>query len=136
MTRNKIYSSGFHTPNLLGFDELFNELTNAKQAPSYPPYNVIRVDDDNFVIELAVAGFAKKDLDLELHNGKLTVKGNRDSDERDYLTRGLSFRNFAQEFRLHEHIQVESVDLENGLLTVKLRKEVPEELRPKKLEIT
>lgn len=125
----------------VGFDNLFREMDklqlNGTANSSYPPYNIVNVNDEQFFIEVAVAGFEEKDLDITLENGVLTVTGNKEteSDERQYVYKGIAMRNFTRTFRLADHIEVEGAKLENGLLVVNLKKLIPEELKPRKIEI-
>lgn len=125
----------------VGFDNLFREMDklqlNSTANSTYPPYNIVNVNDEQFFIEIAVAGFEEKDLDVTLENSVLTITGNKseDSDERQYVHRGIAMRNFTRVFRLADHIEVDGAKLENGLLVVNLKKLVPEELKPRKIEI-
>lgn len=125
-------------PNLLGFDRLFNELdrVSAGSTNSYPPYNVVTEADDKYTIEVAVAGFSKDDLTIEEHNGQLTIRGEVGSeDERKYLHKGISSRKFERVFTLADHVHVTDAVVENGLLSVTLVREVPEELKPRTIAI-
>ena len=124
----------------VGFDELFKEMDKLSLNGSntaYPPYNIVSVDDNKFQIEVAVAGFAEKDLDITLENGVLTIAGNKEEeDEREFVHKGIAMRNFTRTFRLATHIEVEGAKLENGLLVVTLKRHIPEELKPKKIAIS
>lgn len=125
----------------VGFDNLFREMDklqlNGTANSSYPPYNIVNVNDEQFFIEVAVAGFEEKDLDITLENGVLTVTGNKEveTEDRQYVYKGIAMRNFTRTFRLADHIEVEGAKLENGLLVVNLKKLIPEELKPRKIEI-
>ena len=104
---------------------------------AYPPYNIVSIDDDKFLIEVAVAGFSEKDLDITLENGVLTISGNKEEEEdRSFVHKGIAMRNFTRTFRLATHIEVEGADLKNGLLVVTLKRHIPEELKPKKIAIS
>lgn len=125
----------------VGFEDLFREMDKLSLNGSntaYPPYNIVSVDDDKFLIEVAVAGFAEKDLDITLENGVLTISGNKEDDEESptYIHKGIAMRNFTRTFRLATHIEVEGAELKNGLLVVTLKRHVPEELKPKKIAIS
>jgi molecular chaperone IbpA len=124
----------------VGFDQLFNDmdrLMNTQQSNStYPPYNIIRVDADNFIIEVAVAGFSEEELDVSVDQGQLIITGSTiDADERNYLHKGIGTRNFTRTFRLDHFIEVGEANIKNGLLIVKLTRIIPEELKPRKVII-
>ncbi len=102
----------------------------------YPPYNIKKVDENRYVIEMAVAGFGKTDLDIELQEGKLKVSGNVKSDEdAEYLYKGIAERGFTREFTLADNVEVKSSSLVNGMLKVWLEAFTPEEKKPKKIDI-
>lgn len=133
----------------VGFDRLARMLdsVNGDQVPSYPPYNIEKLDEDNYRITMAVAGFAEDDLDIEVQENTLKIAGRispdpvndedrEDQSERTFLYRGIAERAFERRFNLADHIKVEGATLENGLLHVDLRREVPEEAKPRTIEIT
>ena len=124
------------------FNDLFESLLNedADHATSgYPPYNIEKTDADHYRITLAVAGFAENNLNIVLENDTLSISGrheNRSDDHAEnYLHRGIATRAFERSFRLADHIQVESADLRDGLLTIDLKREVPEEKKPRMIPI-
>lgn len=127
----------------IGFDRMFEELNrtfaNSKQD-NYPPHNVVQLDETNFVVEVAVAGFAENEIDVSLADNVLTVKGEKVKDEDEttvqYLHKGISNRNFTRNFPLAENIEVRAATVENGILAVKLELVVPEEKKPKSIAIT
>jgi molecular chaperone IbpA len=125
----------------VGFDHLFREMDklqlNSTTNSSYPPYNIVNINDEQFFIEIAVAGFEEKDIDIVLENGVLTITGNKsdDREDRQYVHKGIAMRSFTRTFRLAEHIEVEDAKLENGLLVINLKKLIPEEFKPRKIEI-
>jgi molecular chaperone IbpA len=124
----------------VGFDRLFDMLDRgADTAQTYPPYNIERTDETHYRITLAVAGFAEKDLNVELRDGVLNVAGKRDEaagDEKSgYLYRGIAGRSFERRFQLAEHVQVRAAKLENGLLHIDLEQIVPEEKKPRRIAI-
>jgi molecular chaperone IbpA len=125
---------------LIGFDSLFNDVekrfANSVQT-NYPPYNVLKHDDDHFEIEVAVAGFDREDITIEVDQNLLTIKGTRlkDEDASKYLHRGLAARDFERSFTLAEHMIVGDAALTNGILSVKLTREVPEALKPRLIAI-
>ncbi|KQO69723.1 heat-shock protein [Methylobacterium sp. Leaf87] len=124
----------------VGFDRLFSLLDQATQAetsPTWPPYDIERVEDDAYRITMAVAGFAPDEIDLTQHDTTLQVTGQRKSSEgeRQLLHRGIAARTFRQTFNLADHVKVVGANLENGLLTVNLKREVPEALKPRRIPI-
>jgi molecular chaperone IbpA len=118
-------------------DELMR--MNATQPnTNYPPYNIVKVSEDRFAIEVAVAGFSEGEISIELENRVLTIAGNKihDLDNlKEYLHHGISNRNFVREFSLAEHVEVKSAINENGILSIELERIVPEERKPKKIAI-
>ena len=124
----------------VGFDTLFEDLERIHQSArsgndNYPPHNVVKIDEEKFLIELAVAGFTKKDIDIELKDGILKVKGEVEKDEREFAYKGISSRKFEKSFRLSEFVVIDGADLEDGILVVYARVELPEEKRPRKIDI-
>ena len=125
---------------LIGFDQLFNDVerrfANSVQT-NYPPYNVLKHDDNTFEIEVAVAGFDREDITIEVDQNQLTIRGQRlkDEDASKYLHRGLAARDFERSFTLADHIIVGDAELTNGILRVKLTREVPEALKPRLIDI-
>lgn len=126
----------------IGFDSLFEQLnrtfTNSKSDGNYPPHNVVRLDDTHYVIEVAVAGFAQTEIDVELKENVLTVRGEQSKQEKEieYLHKGISARNFVRTFPLAEHIEVRGATVENGILAIALEQVLPEEEKAKKIQIT
>lgn len=119
----------------VGFDHLFNELNRvSSREDSYPPHNIIQIDDDNFMVEIAVAGFSKESLDIQLKDSILTVTGSME-DTRKYTYKGISTRKFTRTFTLSEYVEVRGAELEHGILSISLTKVIPESERPKKIEI-
>lgn len=124
----------------VGFDRLANMLDNAMradQSAGYPPYNIEVTGEDQYGITLAVAGFAENELDIQVEGGVLTVRGKKggDGETRKFLHQGIAFRSFERRFNLADHIKVSGASLNNGLLTVALYKEVPEEMKPRSIAI-
>lgn len=126
----------------VGFDRMFDELARTAgslNATNYPPYNIVRTAEHEYDIEIAVAGFEADELDVELQNGELTVKGeNKAEAERvgNYLHQGIASRNFTRKFALADHVEVRGVTVRNGIMTIKLEVIVPEHEKPKKIAIT
>lgn len=131
----------FNDPFFIGFNRDFDKLSKIHThatGTNYPPYNVITTDDEDvFFIELAVAGFAKEDLDVSVKEQVLTVKGEiKDSgDETKYAHRGIAARKFTREFALAEFIEVTGANAENGMLKISLERIVPEDKKPKTIKI-
>lgn len=125
----------------VGFDRLFDMLDQAPQFDSgqgYPPYNIERTGETHYRITLAVAGFAEKDLDVEVREGVLSVQGKRadeDESQTNYLHRGIAGRAFERRFQLAENVEVRGARLENGLLHIELERIVPEEKKPRRIAI-
>lgn len=131
-----------HLPTDLffGFDDVFNALINPESwvnsKQSYPPYNVIKKDENHYLIEIAVAGFNSNEINLTLEKGILTVSGEQcDKAVSDYIHKGISTRNFKRSFRLADTIEVIGADVVDGLLLIALENKVPEEEKPKTIEL-
>lgn len=127
-----------YRPFGIGFDQLFREfdLINKENTNVYPPHNVVKLDEDNFVIELAVAGFDTKELDIETLENSLVITGEkRDKDEREYSHKGISTRKFTRRFSLAEHVHVSGASLEHGILSISLERQIPEEKKPRTIKI-
>lgn len=131
-------------PSTVGFDRLFSTLDEAINIPekfltSFPPYNIAKVSDDKYVIELAVAGFRKEELDVTIEDNKLTVQGNAKKDEdsnKTYYHRGIALRNFTRVFTIADTVVVKSADLVDGLLVIELQNIIPENKKPRKIALT
>jgi molecular chaperone IbpA len=123
----------------IGFEPILKRLAEMSEAmpkiPTYPPYNIKKVDENKYVIELAVAGFGKQDLELELQDGTLTIKGNVSSEDADYIYKGIAERAFTRQFTLADTVEVKNADLINGMLKIWLERFIPEEKKPKKINI-
>jgi len=126
----------------IGFDTVFDRLLAATsaQATNYPPYNIIKLDDDRYTIELAVAGFRDGEIDVTVEKNTLTVSGSKIATEADeateYLHRGISARSFVRTFTVGEYVEVVGAVIQDGILTISLERQVPEEKKPKKIAIT
>lgn len=126
----------------IGFDSMLDELmrVSAQQTNNnYPPHNVIKTGDNSVMIEVAVAGFDEGEISITVENNNLNIAGTREGDEvpmnYEYLHRGLGRRNFTQSFRLAEHVEVKDASVKNGILTVYLERDIPEEMLPKQIAI-
>ena len=130
------YSPFFRTS--VGFDRLLNLLETASEgAPGYPPYNIERSDENHYRISVAVAGFAEKDLAIEVKDNVLTLTGKREenADKPAFLHQGIAGRAFERQFQLAEHVIVKGAVLENGLLHIELERVIPEEKKPRRIPI-
>ena len=136
MTAQGVHSL-FPRSAFVGFDHLFDELDRvARHAnDNYPPHNIVKVDDTNYLIELAVAGFARDELEIEVKDRSLRVSGKHQNRGRDYIHKGISAKKFDKTFRLSEYVQVNGADLQDGILAIGLEVVVPEEMRPRKIDI-
>jgi molecular chaperone IbpA len=125
----------------VGFDRLFDLLENSavgQTGENYPPFDLIRVGDNEFRIDLAVAGFKPEEIDITAQQNVLIVSGGKaDSGESgdDYIYRGIANRSFERRFALADHIQVRGADLKDGMLAIELVREIPEAMKPKKINI-
>ena len=125
----------FQREMFFGFDSLFDAIKQPQQQ-SYPPYNVVKIGDTHFLIELAVAGFKSEDINLTLEKGVLTISGTKEGkDERDYVHKGISTRSFSKNFTLSETIKVVGADIVDGVLLVGLENVIPEEDKPKTINL-
>ena len=127
----------------VGFDRLFTILDSLAQPEggqtTYPPYNIERTGEDSYRISMAVAGFSDQEISIEAHRNVLTVKGERkeegNGEGSEVLYRGIAARSFERRFQLADHVEVLGAELKNGLLHIDLKRNVPEELKPRKIEI-
>lgn len=129
----------------VGYDGVLKRIQDAhdqmaKSIPNYPPYNIVKVDDDKYVIEMAVAGFGKQNLEITTANGVLTITGSTSSDgEKDdrlaYLYKGIADRSFTRTFNIADTVEIKDAELINGMLKVWLENIIPESKKPKKVDI-
>lgn len=126
-------------PFLVGFDDLFNQfdsLTRIQKTTGYPPYNIAKVDENKYVIEMAVAGFAKTELHMELKDNTLVVSGKTTSDpSSNYLYKGIADRSFTRTFSLADTVEIKNAELINGMLKIWLENIIPESKKPKQIDI-
>lgn len=128
----------------VGFDRLDNMLTrvfdNEKNSPSYPPYNIEKINDDQYRITMAIAGFKLDDVKIMVHGDLLSVNGEHkkvtNDDEITYLYKGIANRSFNRKFNLADHVKVVSAKMEDGILRIELFREVPDEAKPRSIEIS
>lgn len=122
----------------IGFDHLFDLAEAAQRVgeDSYPPYNIERLDENRFQISVALAGFKPDEVELTVEQNVLTLEGRKgDKDDRTFLHRGISARNFKRQFTLADHLEVKGADFENGLLVIDLQREIPEAKKPRRIAI-
>ena len=128
------------TPYAVGFDRVFDHLqnyaVNNTQSTGFPPYNIRKGGDYTFAIEMALAGFSKDDIEIEIEDGLLTVRSIKENDENDSdIYRGISYRKFNRKFTLADDIVVNDASLENGMLEITLERIVPDAKKPHKIKI-
>ena len=138
--RENFYELSFPMNFGIGFDDMFDRFTNianTQTGSKFPPYNIINESETQSIIEMAVAGFDEHDLDIEVEDSKITIKGNRDVklDDVKYQHQGIAYRNFTRTFALADHIQVNGASVDCGILRVYLERIVPDDLKPRKIEI-
>lgn len=133
--------TGFTYPRsgFIGFDHIFDQLESIHKhaKDTYPPHNVVKEEELQFTLEMAVAGFKKEHIDIEVKDHVLTIKGDRPSrrDQNKYVHKGISARNWKKSFRLSEYTEVVGADLQDGILTVSLEVVLPKEKQPRKISI-
>ena len=134
----------FDIPNLhrhaIGFDQMFEQLNRTfanSKSDNYPPHNVVQLDDTHFVIELAVAGFSKDEIDISVNDGNLVIKGNKIEKEEkaEYLYKGIGTRSFTKTLRIADTVEVKGAEFKDGILKIGLENIIPEHKKPKKIEI-
>ena len=131
----------FKDPFFIGIDKdiaRFRHASEVAAKQSYPPYDLLKIDEDNYMLKLAVAGFAKDEVSISVENNTLTISGEvitDDEDTFDYLHKGIAMRKFTRTFALGEYMEVISAEMDNGLLYVSVRREIPEEKKPKQITI-
>jgi len=123
----------------IGFDRVASLIDSGfdNDANGFPPYDIERLGDNKYRISMAVAGFSEDELDIELKENNLTIKGNKkaDSEERNFLHRGIAARNFERRFKIADYVEVRTADLTNGLLNVDLVREITEAMKPRTIKI-
>ena len=144
MTHLSVFGPGFKDFDrfFVGFDDQFNRIAKmhddlTKNIPNYPPYNIKKTGDNTYVIEIAVAGFARQDIEIELDGGNMVIKGSakNEEEENSFLYRGIANRNFTRTFALEDQIEIKDAEMFNGMLKVFLERIIPEHKKPKKIEI-
>ena len=130
----------FSTPmarQFVGFDSLFDELNEiaTRKEPNYPAYNIAKDDEEHYRIEVALAGFSSDDISIETEKGVLKIEANKTEERANYIHQGIAQRGFSKMFRLAEHMKVANAQFVDGILTIALRREIPEAERPQKIAI-
>ena len=122
---------------LIGFDRVFDAVQRVNTAESnFPPYNIKKVDDENYEIQIALAGFSKSELDITVEDGNLIVKGEQaETSKTEYLHKGIAERNFTRTWSLAESVKVAGSELKDGVLTINLVNKIPDELKPQSIKI-
>ena len=125
-------------PFAIGFDRTLQllERADANSSSNYPPYNIVKIDEENFQIEMAVAGFDKKEVSISKEKEKLIIEGEQDTESKEYAHQGLASRSFKRSFTLADDIIVKGADMKNGILVVSLERIVPEEDKPQEIKIS
>ena len=143
MTHLSVFGPGFNRDFdkfFVGFDDEFARIAKMQDSltknSSYPPYNIKKTGDNTYVIEIAVAGFSQSDIEVDVNDGKLVVKGNSHDDQKaEYLFNGIANRGFTRTFGLQEFVEVNDAELSNGMLKIYLERVIPDHKKPKKIEV-
>src|SRR5919112_4065766 len=142
MTMRSAFDFAPYRRSTVGFDRLFDMLENSSMGQAgenYPPFDLIKLGDNEYRIELAVAGFKPNEIDITAQQNVLIVSGKKAEDNenrgQDYIYRGIATRSFERRFALADHIQVRGADLKDGLLSIELVREIPEAMKPRKINI-
>jgi molecular chaperone IbpA len=127
----------FPRSSFVGFEHLLNELDFVARGANdnYPPHNIVKIDDQNYLIEIACSGFSKEEIEIEQNERTLSVTGKHEKRGRDYVHQGISQKAFKRQFRLSEYVEVVGASQKDGILSVELKVILPEEKRPRKIEI-
>jgi molecular chaperone IbpA len=129
----------FNDPFFIGFNREITRLNHAHKlnTQSYPPYDILKLNEDNYVLSLAVAGFSKDDLDISVDDGTLYVKGEvAEKTDVEVVHKGIATRKFTRSFALGEYMEVSGAELKDGILTLSIIRNIPEEKKPKSIQIT
>jgi len=131
-----VRNSIFNRNMFLGFEDAFKMLDHYSSKSEYPPYNIERVSDDKYTLELAVAGFKKEDIDISIEKNTLKIEGESAKKDADYIHKGLASRKFTRAFHLNKYMEVDTAKMEDGILKVYLVRNVPDEEKPKHIKIS
>jgi len=125
-----------YMPYTIGFDSFFNSLDSITgDVKGYPHYNIKKIDDNKWNIELALAGFSKDDIEIEVKDNIMNINGELKSEDNEHVYKGISSRKFSKSFTLAEFTECESAKMENGILSITLEKNIPEDKKPQKVKI-
>ena len=125
-----------YMPYTIGFDSFFNTLDSITgDVKGYPHYNIKKLDDNKWNIELALAGFSKDDIEIEVKDSIMNIKGELKEENNEFVYKGISSRKFSKSFTLAEFTECESAQMENGILSITLEKNIPEDKKPQKVKI-
>lgn len=119
----------------VGFDNLFNELQRYSNSTTFPPHNIVKISENEYLLEYAVAGFKKDQISVQQEEGLLTIEGRASDDNREYVHKGISGRSFSNSIRLADFVNVVGAEMVDGLLNVRLEKIIPAELKPRQIQI-
>lgn len=129
------WNNFLNDPFFIGFGPNVRTWSHVTTQDNYPPYNVIKEDEDTYIVELALAGFDKAELTVTTDNGNLIVKGEKEKKETEYAHKGIATRSFTRSFALGEYMEVTGAEFENGMLSITVERIVPEEKKPKSVKI-
>ena len=130
------YLKYFLKNNAIGFESFFDRFERLPEINSgFPHYNIKKAGEDIYILEMAVAGYQKSDIDVQVHDGVLSIKGKSTEDEEDFVHRGIAKRAFTKQLQLSEYVECKSAELEDGMLKVELNYNPPEDKKPKKISI-
>lgn len=130
----RILSDDILNSNFVGFDRFFDQFAHIT-SNSYPPHNIVRTSEDTREIEFALAGFSSNEVDITVEDSVVTITGEKEEDERDYIWHGISARQFTKKFPLTSYWEVKAAEFKDGILIISLKQEIPEAKRPKQITI-
>jgi molecular chaperone IbpA len=128
-------NSVFNDPFFVGFNRELQKATNIYNSGNFPPYNIAQVDEDHFIIQLAVAGFGEDDLEVIYQDGTVVIKGDKQEEGAEYIHKGIATRKFTREFVLGSYLEITSANIDNGVLNVYLERNLPESMKPRQIKI-
>jgi molecular chaperone IbpA len=141
MTQLQRFDTAALNRALVGFDRIFDDMERRfanSVSNNYPPYNIAKVEENTYEIEIAVTGFAKDEISVTVEGDKLIIVGERNKEEdvtAEFLHRGLAFRDFERTFTLADHMKIRSAEIKNGVLTIRIEREIPEEMKPRVIDV-
>lgn len=141
MTQLQRFDTAALNRALVGFDRIFDDMERRfanSVSNNYPPYNIARLEENLYEIEIAVTGFNKQEIAVTVEQDKLSITGQKEEridDGIEFLHRGLALRDFERTFTLADHMKIESAEIKNGVLTIRIEREIPEEMKPRVIDI-